>query len=325
MKSPIRPPADLGATTVGPKVNQRALTPLARISLGILTSWVALALAAPLIQPTAEEAEILSATDPTTLSFLPPLTIGAVFSNKAADGTPQFTVRDPNQAHPGEPLLRKRFWLGTDRIGEDLLLKIAQGAGTSLLVGLIAALLAVTIGIGVGAVAGLSTALVDNILMRVVDAMLAFPLLLLVLLLDLLFDPGLASLILILGAAQWMSIARIVRGEMLRLRNAPFVLAARAIGATGFSLFSRHLLPNASRPIMISGLLLVGDSILLESAVSFLGFGTASDLSSWGRLVDSGRAFLVDAWWISTFPGLAIVLVVTAINLLGDATSDHAR
>ncbi len=290
------------------------------VAAGILLVWALVAAGAPLFQPSQQQQALLRATDSNSISLLAPLAHGHLVP--LVGRTERYTFVQSDRAdgsHKQRAVSQHRFWLGTDRIGNDVAVSIARGARTSLVVGLFAALLASTVGVAVGAIAGLASPLLDAALMRLVDAMLAFPLLLLVLMLDLLFDPGLLALVLILSSAQWMGVARVVRAEMLRLRNAPFVVAARAVGARGIPLFLRHLLPNALQPILLSSLLLVGDSILLESAVSFLGFGTASELESWGRLVDAGRGFLTDAWWISAFPGLAIVMVVTALNLLGDA------
>lgn len=284
----------------------------------ILAAWILVALWAT-VAPHSGRIELGGGVriDRSTVSLLAPWTAG-VFVVDPGDPTRALFVAD-REASPDLAILgSKRFWLGTDRIGRDLSAVIANGARTSLLVGALAAGLALFFGVAIGFSAASGPRWLDGVLMRGVDALLAFPLLLLILMLDLLFDPGTAALIILLGATQWMGIARIARAEFRRVQDEPFVLAARGMGAGPLHVFRHHLLRAARTPILVSGLLLVGDSILLESAVSFLGFGSTAELDSWGRLVDLGRSHLLDAWWISTLPGLAIALVTASTNLLGD-------
>jgi peptide/nickel transport system permease protein len=216
----------------------------------------------------------------------------------------------------------RRYWLGTDRLGRDVLSRLIWGARTSLGVGVASAVLALVLGILVGAAAALGRPVVDELLMRTVDGLLAFPALLLVLALALFFEPGVVVLVAIIGGTAWMGLSRLVRAELLSLRSRPFVLAARSLGAGRLRLLFAHLLPNAWPTIAVAGCLLVGDAILVESAVSFLGLGVASDLPSWGRMVAHARGDLVDLWWMSTLPGLGIVVTVLAFNLLGDGLRD---
>jgi peptide/nickel transport system permease protein len=219
-------------------------------------------------------------------------------------------------------IVPRRYLLGTDRLGRDVLSRLIWGARTSLGVGVASAVLALLLGILVGASAALGRSVIDEVLMRTVDGLLAFPALLLVLALALFFEPGILVLVVIIGGTAWMGLSRLVRAELLSLRGRPFVLAARSLGAGPLRLLFVHLLPNAWPTIAVAGCLLVGEAILVESAVSFLGLGTASDLPSWGRMVAHARGDLVRLWWMSTLPGLGIVATVLAFNLLGDGLRD---
>ena len=305
--------------------SRRPLLRLApRIVLGL---WVVTGLWAALM-PRSGRVELEGGirVDRASLSMHAPMTAG-LFVRDPQDPRRARFVADTKARPVGEVVGSHRFWLGTDRIGRDLAVVVANGARTSLLIGTLAAGLALLLGVAVGFASAGGPPWLDGLLMRGVDALLAFPLLLLILMLDLLFDPGTAALIVLLGSTQWMGIARIARAEFQRVRAEPFVTAARSMGAGPLHVFRHHLLRAARTPILVSGLLLVGDSILLESAVSFLGFGSTAELDSWGRLVDLGRGHLLDAWWISTLPGLAIALVTASANLLGDelAGDDHRR
>jgi peptide/nickel transport system permease protein len=214
------------------------------------------------------------------------------------------------------------FLLGTDRYGRDLLSRMLYGARISLAVALSAALLSLTVGVAIGSAAALGGSILDTILMRLLDATLAFPYLFLVIALVALFRPGTVAVGALLGATSWMQIARLVRAEILGLKDRDFVLAARASGQHPLATLFRHLLPNALTPVLIRGTLLIGNLILTESALSFLGFGIQPPLASWGGIVAEGSNALSDAWWIATFPGAALALTVILFNLLGEGIRD---
>jgi len=219
--------------------------------------------------------------------------------------------------------MRPLFVLGTDDLGRDLLSRMIHGARISLLVGLVAAALALLIGSVVGVASGLSGGLLDAVLMRATDIVLSVPRLFLALLLVSLYGASLTTTVLVLGGTTWMSAARLVRGEILSAREHDFVQAARANGTPAFRLGLLHLLPAALVPLVVEGTLRVGDTIMLEAALSFLGLGVPAPAPSWGNLIADGRGSLLDAWWIATLPGLAIALTVIALNQLGDGVRER--
>jgi peptide/nickel transport system permease protein len=221
------------------------------------------------------------------------------------------------------PFRREFHALGTDESGRDLLSRLIYGSGVSLWIGFIAMAIAVTIGAVVGSLAGYFGGWVDTVLMRFVDILLAFPLLLLLLLLVTIYrSPSIWLVVVVLGATGWMGVARLVRGQFLTLKELDFTTAARALGVVPRRIMFRHLLPNASAPIIVDATLRVGSTILTEAALSFLGYGVQPPHPSWGNIVDGGRSYLADAWWIATLPGIVIVFTVASFNLVGDALRD---
>ena len=213
-------------------------------------------------------------------------------------------------------------WLGTDELGRDAATRLIYGGRVSLLVGLAGAVIATLLGTVVGALSGFYRGWTDTLLMRFTDVMLSIPTLPLVLLLSGLFHPSPVLLVAIVGSLIWMGTARLVRSQFLALREREFVEAARALGASGPRLIVRHILPNAVGPITVSATLAVGNAILLESALSFLGFGIQPPVPTWGNLLNAASPWLSQAPWLALPPGLIILATVLAVNFLGDGLRD---
>ena len=216
----------------------------------------------------------------------------------------------------------RTHWLGNDDIGRDILSRIIYGTRVALIVGVGATTIAVTIGVLVGATAGYFGGKVDFIFSRLIDTLMAFPLLALLLVLSTVFGPSLRNVVVVIGCTVWASYARVVRAEVLSLRERDFVLAARAAGASHRRIILRHLIPNAIGPVIILASLAVGGIIILESALSFLGLGVQRPTASWGTMLSDGRDFLRNYPHIAIAPGIAIALTVLAFNLVGDGLRD---
>jgi peptide/nickel transport system permease protein len=213
--------------------------------------------------------------------------------------------------------------LGTDRFGRDVWARLAYGARISLGVGFLAVLLSVAIGLVIGAAAGFWQGRVGLALLGLTDFALALPRVVLLLLLASLWQPSAALVIAVLGLTGWMTIARLVHGEVRVLSARPFVESAVALGLKGPRVLVRHILPNALTPVIVAAALGIGNAIMLEAGLSFLGLGVQPPTPSWGNLIASGRDTLVNAPWVATAPGVALVLVVVAATLLGDALRDR--
>ena len=212
--------------------------------------------------------------------------------------------------------------LGTDRFGRDVWTRLVYGARVSLGVGTLAVLLAIAIGLAVGAVAGYWRGPVRSVLLAFTDFVLALPRVVLLLLLATLWRPSAALVILVLGVTGWMSVARLVQGEVCALAARPFVEGALALGLSRARILWRHILPNALTPVIVAAALGIGNAIMLEAGLSFLGLGVQPPTPSWGNMIASGRDTLVNAPWVAAAPGIALVLVVVACTLLGDALQD---
>jgi peptide/nickel transport system permease protein len=212
--------------------------------------------------------------------------------------------------------------LGTDHLGRDILSRILHGGRISLGVGLTAVTLSALIGVTLGLLAGFFGGRTDALIMRVVDVFLAIPYILLAMGVVFALGPSLLNVILVMGATRWVQFARIVRADVLSLREREFVAGARARGNRPGRLLLRHVLPNALTPIIVVATLELAFMIIYESALSFLGLGVQPPTPTWGWMLSDGRNYVATAWWLATFPGLAIMLTVLAVNLLGDWLRD---
>ncbi len=218
----------------------------------------------------------------------------------------------PSTTHP----------LGTDQFARDVLSRMLYGARISLTIGFVAVSISMTIGTLLGAVSGFVGGKFDSVVMRFVDMVISFPRLVLLITIIAFFEPSIFLIVAVLGLTQWPQPTRLVRGEVLSLREREFMQAGRALGLSRARLVVRHLIPNTMAPVIVAATLGIGDTIVLEAGLSFLGLGVQPPTPSWGTMVADGRDNLLGAWWISTFPGLAIVLVVLSFNLAGDGLRD---
>jgi len=223
------------------------------------------------------------------------------------------TLSNPSWQHP----------FGTDDVGRDTMARAMVGGQVSLLVGLSSMFMAILFGVGIGAFAGYYGGIVDNILMRFTDVILSIPLYLLLFVLSVAFSDGSPrSVIILIAIFGWTYAARLVRGEFLALKEREYVMAARTIGAKNFRLMFRHMLPNAAGPIIVNATLLVGTNIILESVLSYFGFGIQPPISSWGTMINTGQNYIDVDPWLLWVPGILIFLTVLSFNLVGDGLRD---
>ena len=268
------------------------MTRTGRIALGVL---ILLVLASWLVP-------LLSATDPLAIGdivgqrLLPP-------GSRDANGTLHI--------------------LGTDRFGRDLFTRMMLAGRISLAIGVGGSLLAAFLGVAIGAGSGWLGGAIDRVLMAIADAMLSIPRLILLLLCAALWQPGIATVVFVLAATGWMGVARLVRAEVQGVRSRQFVDAARTSGASGERLLIRHVLPNALGPAIVAATLGVGNAILLEAGLAFLGLGVQPPHPSWGNLIAGGRDLIVNAPWVAVAPGLALIVTVCCCTLLGDTMRDR--
>ncbi len=224
----------------------------------------------------------------------------------------QIVLTSPSSAHP----------FGTDQLGRDVLSRMIWGSRISLKVGFVAVGIAVVIGAILGALAGYYGRWIDALVMRFVDIMLCFPSFFLILAVIAFLEPSIWNIMIVIGVTGWMGITRLVRADFVSLREREFVQAARSIGASDFRIIFVHILPNAMASILVAATLGVAGAILTESALSFLGIGVQPPTPSWGNILTAGKDNIDIAWWLSLFPGLAILITVLGFNLLGEGIRD---
>lgn len=212
--------------------------------------------------------------------------------------------------------------LGTDSLGRDVYSRIIYGARISLIVSIFAIFIAGSIGTSLGLISGYFGGRIDGVIMRLVDIALALPTILMALVLVAVLRPGILTVIIVIGSLSWANYARQIRGEVLSVKERDFVVLARSIGSSPYRIMSRHILPNVFNTVIVLATLQVGAVILLEATLSFLGLGVPPPNPSWGQMVAEGRAYIVVAWWMALFPGLAIMLTVLSMNLMGDWLRD---
>jgi len=220
-------------------------------------------------------------------------------------------------ANPGH-----EFLLGTDDLGRDTLSRMVYGVRISLSVGFVAVGISVLIGTVLGLISGFFGGWVDTVVMRAVDIMLCFPTFFLILLVIAFLEPSIYNVMIVIGLTSWPGLTRLVRAEVLSLRERDYILAAKLLGLGNLRIFFVHLLPNVISPIIVSATLGVGDAILTESGLSFLGLGVQPPTASWGQMLSSGKEYIYLAWWLTLFPGVAILLTVLSFNLLGEGLRD---
>jgi peptide/nickel transport system permease protein len=237
---------------------------------------------------------------------------------------PFIAPHDPNEINVKAILLgpSMQHWMGTDGLGRDVLSRMLHGGRISLLVGLVAVGISTVIGILLGAIAGFYRGWLDVFIMRLVDVMLSIPSFFLILAVIAFLTPSIINIMIVIGLTSWMGVTRLVRAEFLSLCEREYVLASRTLGARDVRLIFKHLLPNSLTPIIVSAVLGVAGAVLMESGLSFLGLGVQAPQASWGNILTDGKEYIQFAWWLSLFPGLAILITVLGYNLLGEGLRD---
>ncbi len=278
-----------GERASGGKVRRRRVSLLAWLSSAILVLFVLIAIFAPLIAPHLPNDQNL------TKRLLPPAW------SQGGNST---------------------FLFGTDDLGRDILSRVLYGSQVSISIGVLAALLSGVLGTVIGLFSGYF-AKVDDVMMRLADIQLAFPTILLALAVVAVVGGGFEKLVLILGITGWVSYARVIRSQVLSIKQTEYIMAAQTVGARDTRILFRHILPNIVAPAVTIGTFQVASAIIAESSLSFLGLGIPVNIPTWGNMLHQGQVYVETAWWMTVFPGICIMLVVLAINLLGDAFRDY--
>ena len=224
---------------------------------------------------------------------------------------------------PGFEARGHLFWLGSDELGRDVLSRLIYGARVSISVAFLSVALSGVVGVSVGMLAGYLRGTVETVLMRLVDIFLSIPAILLAIITVAVLGPGFINVILVLALTRWPRYARLAYGQTLALADRPFVTLARAMGASTPRVLFTHILPNIAGPLLVVATLEFGLMVLFEAGLSFLGLGVQPPTASWGSMLSTGRSYVASAWWIATFPGLALFLLVLSANLIGDRLSDQ--
>lgn len=257
------------------------------------------------------------------LAIVALMAVVAVFAPWLAPHAPNHQDLLARLQPPGATVMGHTYLLGTDQLGRDLLSRIMFGARVSLLVASLSVIVSLALGTLIGMTAGYFGGVLDTVLMRIVDIVLSIPALLLAIITVAVLGPGLQNLILILGFTRWPRYARVAYGQTLSVRKRPYVEATRALGAPSARVLFRHIAPNIAGPLLVVATLEFGLMVLFEAGLSFLGLGVQPPTASWGSILNVGRAYVGTAWWIATFPGVCLFLLVLAVNILGDAASER--
>ncbi|MFC1808021.1 ABC transporter permease [Candidatus Omnitrophota bacterium] len=238
---------------------------------------------------------------------------------------PIISPHDPAKVNITDALLAPSadHLFGTDYLGRDVLSRMIYGSRISLSIGFVAVGFSVFIGIIIGSIAGYYGGKMDTILMRFVDMMLCFPSFFLILAVIAVLEPNIMNIMIVIGLTSWMGVARLIRAEILSLKEREFILAARALGASDFRIILFHLIPNGIAPVLVSAVLGIAAAVLVESSLSFLGLGVQPPTPSWGNILMEGKSSLGVCWWLMLYPGLAILITVLGYNLLGEGLREH--
>jgi peptide/nickel transport system permease protein len=237
---------------------------------------------------------------------------------------PWISPYDPNAINVKAILFAPSWqhWMGTDGLGRDVLSRMLHGGRISLLVGLVAVGISTAIGVLLGALAGYYRGWVDTVIMRIVDIMLSIPSFFLILAVIAFLTPSIINIMIVIGLTSWMGVTRLVRAEFMSLSQREFIQASKTLGAKDVRLIFTHLLPNSLTPIIVSAVLGIASAVLMESGLSFLGLGVQAPQSSWGNILTDGKEYIQFAWWLSVYPGMAILITVLGYNLLGEGLRD---